>query len=206
MRKLPAEQLHRPAAALVAKWKKSVEADKPPAAAAGSGEAGGAAADSAAAGKRPRYSTFISSPFEACTSLARQLSFCCGSPLVSHASHTSPWGFIMRQLVVSLCTATNMPSTCCVQRGRRSGAGRQAPSARRWSSCTGAVSSACQQKACMHSLLHELSGRCYEAGTVQHAVVRAQFAFPAFVLIMSESADVVAAGRRRQAGVGIRRP
>lgn len=32
MRKLPLEQLHQPAAALVAKWKKGVEAEKPGAA------------------------------------------------------------------------------------------------------------------------------------------------------------------------------
>lgn len=45
MRKLPLEQLHQPAAALVAKWKKGVEAEKP-AAAVGAADAG-AAEDSA---------------------------------------------------------------------------------------------------------------------------------------------------------------
>jgi hypothetical protein len=46
VRKLPVEQLHQPAAALVAKWKKGVEAEKP-AAAAGAADAG--AADASAA-------------------------------------------------------------------------------------------------------------------------------------------------------------
>ena len=49
MRKLPLEQLHQPAAALVAKWKRGVEAEKP-AAVASAADAG--AADNSA--KRSR--------------------------------------------------------------------------------------------------------------------------------------------------------
>lgn len=57
---MPVEALHKPAAALVAKWKKGLEAEKPAAAEAGSREGAGAADAAKAASKRPRWGTALS--------------------------------------------------------------------------------------------------------------------------------------------------